>query len=151
MGACSAIYVQKLRDGKYHVWHGSTQVDEPPAKPGEWRHVGAFDARGDALCAAHDAEGFSRTSDGVIELQDEAPATTVSACQQCECPFFERSRQATADPHRPWRDADGAWYDGPARETITLRCRACGWSQLITRERGKTIKVATIKVEHPNG
>lgn len=66
MGSCTAIYVQRRATGGYWVWEGPTQVEHDPKRQ---TFIGEFIDRGEALCAAHDAD--HGTSDGVIELDDE--------------------------------------------------------------------------------
>jgi hypothetical protein len=102
MGACSAIYVQKLRDGKWHVWRGWTNVDTPPPKPYTGNHLGVLASRGEALCVAHDSDDFSRTSDGVIELNDEVQPLRDD---QEAAEFFRRAllpRAEVRDPFPMW-------------------------------------------------
>jgi hypothetical protein len=144
MGACSAIYVQKLRDGKYHVWHGSTQVDELPAKPGEGSHVGAFDARGDALCAAHDAEGFSRTSDGVIELSDELAA--LDDARPIER-WFITYAQAGLRATEVIDERPAAWLAKAHGVTPTILL----FAMPITAEDAQLLECAVANKEHPDG
>lgn len=60
-------------------------------------------------------------------------------CPSCGCPFIRAQVTSTADAHRPWQDADGTWYDGPAREHIRNTCKACGWTHEIHKRRGKVV------------
>lgn len=70
MGACTAVFVRRtIAAGRYDVWQGSTEVDEPMPAVGSRLHFGVFLNRGDALCAAHDWAGDLP----VVCLPDEKP------------------------------------------------------------------------------
>lgn len=46
---------------------------------------------------------------------------------------------------QPWQDEDGRWYDGPNRQYTVTRCGQCGWSEHVTRRRGKIVHSVTCK------
>lgn len=58
-------------------------------------------------------------------------------CPKCGCPHWNSNGMSTADAHSAWKDTDGTWYNGPARQDMTRECAHCGWSQRIVRKRGK--------------
>ena len=58
-------------------------------------------------------------------------------CPKCDCPKWKGHGRSTADAHSAWQDADGTWYDGPAKSELTRECANCGWTQRIVRKRGK--------------
>lgn len=73
MGACTAVFVRRDLYGRWNVWQGSTQNDEPMPAVGSGHHYGVFSDRGRALCEAFDkAQGLP-----VDQLADErlTPAT----------------------------------------------------------------------------
>lgn len=63
------------------------------------------------------------------------------ACPKCECPHWRVEASRAADAYSPWKDADGTWYNGPAREVIARICAHCGWKHVIRKARGKTVSV----------
>jgi predicted nucleic-acid-binding Zn-ribbon protein len=72
---------------------------------------------------------------------ETAPKDGTKECPKCGCPFWQEITMRTAENYTAWKDSDGTWYCGPAREDITRSCRSCGFSEYIRRERGKTIEV----------
>lgn len=64
-----------------------------------------------------------------------------TVCPKCSATVNTVRREATAECHYPWQDADGTWFDGPHDEAIRRSCSHCGWSQTIRKKRGKLVSV----------
>lgn len=62
-------------------------------------------------------------------------------CPKCGCPRWRQESMRTCDAYSAWKDEDGTWYNGPAREDIYKTCAHCGWTQRVHKRRGKTVSV----------